>query len=172
MIHKGLSSQCYGFSRSHVWMWELDHKESWVLKNWCFWTVVLEKTLESPLDSKEIKPDNPKGNPEYSLEGLMLKLKFQYFGHLMWRTDSWKKPWCWKRLKAGDEGDDRGWDGWMASPTLWTWVWASPGNLWWTGKPCVLQSMGSQRVEHDWATELNWCVAANSPWYVCVNATP
>ena len=73
-------------------MWELDYKESWVLKNWCFWTVVLEKTLESPLDSKEIQPVHPKGNqPEYSLEGLMLKLRLQYFGHLMWRTDSFKK---------------------------------------------------------------------------------
>ena len=76
-------------------MWELDYKESWVLKNWCFWTVVLEKTLESPLDCKEIQPVHPKGNqsisPEYSLEGLMLKLKLQYFGHLMWRTDSLEK---------------------------------------------------------------------------------
>ena len=79
------SGQSYGFSNSHVWMWELHRKESWVLKNWCFWTVVLEKTLESPLDCKEIKPVHPKG-PEYSSEGLVLKL--QYFGHLMWRTGS------------------------------------------------------------------------------------
>ena len=96
--NKDPSSQSYGFSSGHVWMWELDYKESWAQKNWCFWTVVLEKTLESPLDCKEIKPINPKGNQswifivrtghEYSLEGLMLKLKFQYFGHLMWRADS------------------------------------------------------------------------------------
>ena len=87
--NKGLSSQSYDFSSSHVWMGELDHKESWVLKNWCFWTVVVEKTLESPLDCNEIKPVNPKGNNlEYSLEGLMAKLKLQYFSHLMWRTDS------------------------------------------------------------------------------------
>ena len=73
-------------------MWELDHKESWVPKNWCFWTVVLEKTLESPLDCKEIQPVHPKGNQsEYPLEGLILKLKLQYFGHLMWRTDSLEK---------------------------------------------------------------------------------
>ena len=90
--NKGPSSQSYGFSSSHVWMWELDHKESWVPKTWCFWTVELEKILESPLDCKEIKPVNPKVIiPGYSLEGLMLKLKLQYFGHLMWRTDSLEK---------------------------------------------------------------------------------
>ena len=91
--NEGPSSQSYGFSSSHVWMWELDYKESWAPKNWCFWTVVLDKTLESPLDSKEIKPFNPKGNQSsILLEGLMLKLKLQYFGHLMRRTDSLEKP--------------------------------------------------------------------------------
>ena len=118
----------------------------------------VEKTLESPLDSKAIKWSNQsiikETNPEYSLEGL--KLKLQYFGHLMWRTDYWKRSWCWERLEAGGEGDDRGWDGWMASPTLWTWVWVSSGSWWWTGKPGMLQSMGSQKVGHDWVTELNW----------------
>ena len=89
---KGLPSQNYDFSSSHVWMWELDYKESWAPKNWCFWTVVLEKTLESPLDCTDIQPVNPKEIcPEYSLEGLMLKLKLQYFGHLMRRTDSFEK---------------------------------------------------------------------------------
>ena len=83
---KGPYSQSYGFSSSHVWMWELDHKKGWVLKNQCFQIVVLEKTLESPLDSKDNKP----ASPEYSLEGLMLKLKLQFFGHLMQRTDSEK----------------------------------------------------------------------------------
>ena len=67
-----------------------------------------------------------------------------------------KRPWCWERLKAEGEGDDRGWDGWKALPTGWTWVWVSSGSWWWTGKPGVQQSMGSQRVRHDWATELNW----------------
>ena len=78
---------------NHVWIWELDYKESWVLKNWCFWNVVLKKTLESPLDCKEIQSVNPKGNKErkYSLTGLMLKLKLQYFGYLMWRTDLFEK---------------------------------------------------------------------------------
>ena len=86
--NKGPSSQSYDFCGSHVWMWELHHRESWVLKNWCFLTVVLEKALESPFVFKEIKPVNP---TEYSLEKLMLKLKLQYFGHLMWRTDSLEK---------------------------------------------------------------------------------
>ena len=85
--NKGLSSQSYGFSSSHVWMWELDYKESWPPKNWFFSTMVLEKTLESPLDCMESHPINPKGSPEYSLEGLMLKLKPQYAGHLIQRTD-------------------------------------------------------------------------------------
>ena len=87
-------------------MWELDYKESWALKNWCFWTVVLEKTLESPLDCKEIKPAIPREiSPEYSLEGLILKLKFQYFGHLMEELTHWKRPWCWERLKAAGKGE-------------------------------------------------------------------
>ena len=86
---KGSYSQSYGLFSSHVWMWELDHTEGWAPKNWCFWTVVLKKTLESPLDCKEIQPAHPKGDPEYSLEGLMLKL--QFFVHLMWRADSFEK---------------------------------------------------------------------------------
>ena len=93
-------------------------------------------------------------NHEYSLEGLMLKLTLKYFGHLMQRTDSLGKNRCWERLKAGGEGDDRGWDGWMVSPTQWTWVWVSSRSWWWTGKPVVLQSMRSERVGHYWATEL------------------
>ena len=145
--NKDLSSQSYGFSSSHVWMWELDHKESWVPKNWCFWTVVLEKTVESPLDCKAIKPVLKEISPEYSLEGLMLK--FQYFGHWCEELTHWKRPWCWERLKAGGEGDDRGWDVWMALPIPWTWVWAGSGSWWWTGKPDVLQSMGSQTGRHN-----------------------
>ena len=81
-------------------------------------------------------------SPGCSLERLMLKLKLQYFAHLMWRTDLLEKPWCWARLWAGGEGDGRRWDGWMASPTLWTWVLVSSGSWWWTGRPGVLQSMG------------------------------
>ena len=102
----------------------LDKNEGdWTLKNWCFWTVVLEKTLESPLDSRRSNQSILKEiSPEYSLEGLMLKLKLQYFGHLMWRIDQLKRLWCRERLKVGREGDDTGWDGWMASLTQWTWA--------------------------------------------------
>ena len=135
-------------------MWELDHKESWVPKNWCFWTVVLEKTLETWTSRRSNQSILKEISPEYSLERLMLKL--QYFGHLMGRTDSFERPWCWERLQAGGEGDNRGQDGWMASPTQWTWVWVNSGSYWWTGKPGVLKSMGLQRVRHERATELNW----------------
>ena len=91
-VNKGLYTQSYGFSNSHLWMWELDYKEGWAPKNWCFQIVVLEKTPESPLQGREIKLVSPKGNqPKYSLEGLMLKLKHQYFGHLMQRANSLEK---------------------------------------------------------------------------------
>ena len=98
-------------------------------------------------------------SPEYSLERLMLKLKLQYFGHCyFWGEEMThlKRPWCWERLKARGEGDDIGGDGWMASPTQWMWVWVNSRIWWWTGRPGMLQSRGSQRVRHDWATELNW----------------
>ena len=95
-------------------------------------------------------------SPEYSLEGLMLKLKLQYFGHLIQRTDSFEKTLILGKIEGRKEGDDRGWDGWMASPTQWTWVWVDFGSWWWTGKPGMPQSMGSQRVGQNWTTELNW----------------
>ena len=156
-------SQNYGFSSSQVWMWELDYKESWVPKNWCFWTVMLEKTLRVPWTARRSSQSILKEiSPEYSLEGLMLKLKLQYFGHLIGRTYSLGKPWGWERLKAGGEGDHRGWDGWMVSPTRWTWVWASSRSWWWTGKPGMLLSMGSQRVGHNWA-ELNRLILMTPP---------
>ena len=102
--------------------------------------------------------------PGCSLEGLMLRLKLQYFGHLCKELTHWKRPWCWEGLGAGGEGDDRGWDGWMASPTRWTWVWVNSGSWWWTGRPDVLQFMGSQTVRHDWVTELNWADIVNPPY--------
>ena len=153
-VNKGPSSQGYGFSSGHVWMWELDYKESWAQKNWCFWTVVLEKTLESPLDCKEIQPVHSKGDQSWVFIG---RTDFEAETPILWPPDAHlKRPWCWERLRAGGEGDDRGWDGWMAWPTQWTWVWVNFESRWWTGRPGVLQSMGWQRVGHDWATELNW----------------
>ena len=115
IANKGPSSQGYGFSISHVWMWELDCEESWVLKIWCFRTVVLEKTLESHLDSRRSNQSILKEiSPEYSLEGLMLKLKLQYFGHLMWRIDSFEKTLMLGKIKGGRWGRQRmRWlDGW------------------------------------------------------------
>ena len=95
-------------------------------------------------------------SPGCSLEGLMLKLKLQYFGHLCEELTHWKKPWCWEGLGAGGEGDNRGWDGWIASLTRGTWVWVNSGSWWWTGRPGMLLFMGWTRLS-DW-TELNWTV--------------
>ena len=153
-VNKGPSSQGYGFSTGHVWMWELDYKESWVPKNWCFWTVVLEKTLESPLDCKEIQPVHPKGDQSWVFIG---RTDVEYFGHwcpILWPPDAknWligKEPDAGKDWGQEEMGDDRGWDGRMASPTQWTWVWVESGSWWWTGRSGVLQFMGSQRVGHD-----------------------
>ena len=95
-------------------------------------------------------------SPGCSLEGLMLKLKLNTLATSCEELTHWKRLWCWEGLGAGGEGDDRGWDGWMASRTRWTWVWVNSGNWWWTGRPGMLQFMGLQRVGHNWATELNW----------------
>ena len=141
----------------HVWMWELDYKESWAPKNWCLWTVVLEKTLESPLDSKEIQPVHPKGNQSWIFIG---RTHAEVETPILWPPDvkNWligKDPAAgkdWRREGKGIIEDEMVG---MASPTQWTWVWVSSGSWWWTGKPGVLQSMGSQRVGHNWVTELN-----------------
>ena len=139
-------------------MWELDCEENWALINWCFWTVVLEKTLESPLDCKEIQPVHPKGD--------------QCWVFIIGRTDAeaetpillppHAKSWPIGNdpdaggVGAGGEGDDIGWDGWMASLTHWAWVWVNSRIWWWTGRPGVLRFMGLQGVGHDRVTELNW----------------
>ena len=138
--------------------WELDYKESWTPKNWCFWTVMLEKTLESPLDCKEIKSVLPKGNQSWIFIG---RTDAEAETPILWLPDV--KNWLtgkdpdtrkdWRQEKKGMTEDEMVG---MASPTRWTWVWASFGSWWWTGKPGVLQSMGLQRVRHDWVTELNW----------------
>ena len=139
-------------------MWELDCEESWVPKNWCFWTVVLEKTLESPLDCKEIQPVHSKGDQSWVF---IERTDAEAVTQILWpphvQLTHWKRPWCWEGLGAGGEGDDRGRDGWMASPTRWTWVWVNSGSWWWTGRPGVLQITGSQSWTRlsNW-TELNW----------------
>ena len=156
--NKGPSSQSYGLSRSHVWMWELYYKESWALKNWCFWTVVLEKTLESPLDCKEIQPVYPKGDQCWIFPGLTLKMKLQYFGCLIQRTDLLEKTLILGKTEGRRRRGMQRMRCWMVSLTWWTWVWASCRSWWWTGKLGVLQFMESQWVGHDWATELNWAV--------------
>ena len=134
-------------------MWKLDNKKGWEPKNWCLQTVVLEKTLESPLACKETNQSILKEiNPEY---GLMLKFKLQFLATWCKELTYWKSPWCWKRLKAGREGDDREWVGWIASPTQWIWVWVGSGSWWWTGKPGVLWFMGSDMTKWLKWTELN-----------------
>ena len=137
----------------------LDYKESWALKNWCFWTVVLEKTLESPLDWKGSQPVHTKGNQSWIFTG---RTDAEAETPILWPPDTKN----WLTGKDPDAGKDwgwekkamTGWDGWMASLTQWTWVWINPRS-WWTVKPSVLQSMGLQRVRHDWATELNWIIS-------------
>ena len=137
------------FPSSHVQMWELDYKESWVLKNWCFWTAVLEKTLESPLDWKEIQPVNPKGNQPWIFTG-----RTDAETPTLWLPDvkSWliRKDWCWERLKAEGEGDDRGWDAWMASLTRWTWVWARSRRWWGQGSLACCSPRGQKESDTTW----------------------
>ena len=117
---------------------------------------MLEKTLESPLDCKEIQPVHLKGNQSWMFIGRTDVEAETPILHLMRRADHLKRPWLWERLKARGEGDDRGWYGWMASLTQWTWVWVNSRSWWWTERPGILQSMESQRVGHNWETELKW----------------
>ena len=135
-------------------MWDLDYKEIWALKNWCFWNVVL-KTLESPLDCKEIQPVNLKGNQSWIFIG---RTDAKTETPILWPPDV--KVWLiGKDPDAGNDwGQEKGMteDGWIASPTQRTRVWVNSGSLLWTGRPGVLRFMGSQRVRHDSATELNW----------------
>ena len=146
---KGLYSQSYGLSCSHVWMWELDHKEGWALKDWCFWTVVLEKTLKSPLDIREIKPVNPKGNQPWRTD-------VEAEAPILWPPDA--KSWLigkdpdggnWRQEEKGEtEIEMVGWHHQFNGQE-----WENSRRLWRTGKPVMLQSMGSQRVGQYWATE-------------------
>ena len=130
---------------------KVEHRRIDAFELWCW-----RRLLRVPWTAKRsIQFILKEISPEYSLERLMLKLKLQYFGTWCEELTHWKRPWCRERLRAG-RGDDRGWNGWMASPTQWTWVWVRPGSWWGTGRPGILLSMGSQRVRHNWATELNW----------------
>ena len=157
-VNKGPFSQGYGFSSSHVWMWELDYKESWVPKDWCFWTVVLENTLESPLDCKEIQPVQPKGDQSWIFIG---RTDVEAETPILWPPDV--KSWLiWKDPDAGEDWgqEEKGTTedemvGWHHRPQ-WTWVWVNSRSWWWTGKPGMLWFMGSHRVGHNWVTELNW----------------
>ena len=154
MADKGPYSQSHGFSSSHIQIWELDQKEDWALKKWCISTVVLEETLESPLNYKKSNQVNPKGNQHWVfIEGLLLKLKLQYFGHLIERAKSLEKTLLLGKTKAKGEGGSREWDGWMASSILWIWFWANSGRVWKTEEPDVLQPMGLRRVRYNLATE-------------------
>ena len=159
-------SLCFGVSSKigqvaceslSTWMWELDYKkaECWridVLELWC-----LRRLLRVPWTSRRSNQSIRKEiSPVCSLEGLMLKLKLQYFGHLMRGADSLEKILMLRKIEGRRRRDNRGCDGWMASPTQWTWVWINSGSWWWTGRPGMLQSMGSQIVRHDWVTEQNW----------------
>ena len=126
-------------------MWELDYKESWapkIFELW-YWRRLLRVLWTARRSTQSILKEI---SPEYSLEGPTLKLKLQHLATWCEELTPWKRPWCWERLKVGREGGDRGWDRWMASPTRWMWVWVNSGSWWWTGRPGVLQSMGSQRV--------------------------
>ena len=132
--------------------WTIKKGEHWRIDDfelWCW------RLLRVPCTVRRSNQSIPKEtSPEYSLEGLILNLKLHYLASWCEELTYWKRPWCWERLNAGGEGDDRGWDGWMASPTRWTWIWARSGCWWWTGKPGMLPSMGLQRVGHEWATAL------------------
>ena len=156
VYNKGPSSQGCGFSSGHVWMWELDCEESWALKNWCFWTEVLEKSLESPLDWKEIQPVHPKGDQSWVFIG---RTDAEAETPILWPLDAKN----WLIGKDPDAGRDWGQEEkgmrmrWLDGiPTQWTGVWVDSGSWWWTGRPGVLQFTGLQRVRHDWVTELNW----------------
>ena len=144
----------------HVRMWELDCEESWLLKNWCFWIVVLEKTLESPLDCKEIQPVHSEGDQPWMFFG---RNDAKAETPVLWapRAKSWligKDSDAFEGLGARGEGDDRGWDGWMASPTQWMWVWVNSRRWWWIGRPVMLRIHG---VVKSWTRLSNWTELKN-----------
>ena len=138
-------------------------------KNWWFWTVVLEKTVESPLDCKEIQLVRPKGNQSLNIQWKDRCWTWNSNTLATWCEEltHLKRPWYWERLRAG-EGDDRGWDGWMASLTQWPWVWVNSRSWRWTGRPSMLRSVGSQSVGNDWVAELNWRLSWGTRYLCCI----
>ena len=138
---------CDSWTLTKAKHWRIDAFELW------YWRRLLRVPWTARRSNQSILKEI---SPEYSLEGLIMKLKCQYFGHLMWRSDLLEKTLMLGNIEGRRIRVDRWWDGWMTSPTQWTWVWVNPGSWWWTGRSGVLQSMGSQRVGHDWATELKW----------------
>ena len=144
-----------GFSRSHVWMWELELKEGWELKNWCFELPCWRRHLKSPLYNKEVKRVNPKTKSTLNIHWKDRCWSWNSNTLANWckQPTHWKRPWCWEKLKARGEGDYRWQDCWMASPNQWIWVWANSGRWWRTEKPGVLQFMGSKRVGHGLVTQ-------------------
>ena len=132
-------------------LWSNEHQRIDAFEQWC-WRRLLRVPWTARISNQSILKEI---SLEYSLEGLMLKLKLQYFGHLVRRTDSLEKTLMLGKMEGRRRRDNRGWDGWMASPTWWTWAWVSSRSWWWTGKPGVLQFMGLWEVGHGWVSELN-----------------
>ena len=129
-----------------------EHRRTDAFELWC-WRRLLRVPWTARRSNQSILKEI---SPEYSLDGLMIKLNCNTLAILCEELTHWKRPWCWESVKSGGEGDDLGWDGWKGSLTQWTWVWASSRSWWWTGRPGVLQFMGLQSVRHDWLTQLNW----------------
>ena len=145
-------------------MRELDYKESWVPMNWCFWTVVLEKTLESPLDCKEIQPVHPKGSQSWIFIG---RTDAKAETPKLWPPDVkswliWKDPVAGKDWRQEEKGMT-GWEGWMASPTQWTWIWVNSGSWWWTGRRECASVHGIAKIR-TWLSELNWTELISFQW--------
>ena len=168
--NKGPYSQGYGFLSGHVWMWEkAECQRIDALELWC-WRRLLRVPWNARRSNQSILKEI---SPGFSLEALSWSWNSNTLATWGEELTHLKRPWCWERLRAGREGDNRGWDVWMGSPTQWAWVWVNSEGWWWTGRPGVLQFMGLERVGHDWATELNWRVdflwliaQSTTDWYI------
>ena len=153
LLDKGPYSQGYGLPSGHIRLWELDRKEGRMPKNWCLWAVVLEKTPESPLDGKEIKPVNLKGDQPWIFTG---RTDAEAEALVFWSPDAtyWKSPWCWETLRAEGEEGIRGWDDWTAPLMQWTWTWANSRRRWGTGRPGVLHAVHG--IAKSWTRLGDW----------------